>query len=70
MNTVMSKSPIKLLFQNYPIPDGLEISDWTKAHLDWLQSLDICPNRAPSHDTYERFFRYLDATNPFGEFFT
>jgi len=42
--------------------DYYEISDWTKAHLDWLQSLGICSNGTPSHDTYERFFRYLDAT--------
>lgn len=38
-----------------------EISDWTDAHLDWLQSLGICLEGSPSHDTYERFFRHLDA---------
>ena len=37
-----------------------EISDWTDANLDWLQSLGLCTEGAPSHDTYERFFRHLD----------
>lgn len=38
-----------------------EISDWTDAHLEWLQAIGLCPGGAPSHDTYERFFRHLDA---------
>lgn len=38
-----------------------EISDWTEAHLDWLQLLGLCLEGAPSHDTYERFFRHLDS---------
>ena len=41
--------------------DYCEISEWTEAHLDWLQSLGVCLEGAPSHDTYERFFRQLDA---------
>ena len=36
-----------------------EISDWTEGNLDWLQSLGLCIERAPSHDTYERFFEIL-----------
>ena len=28
-----------------------EISDWTDIHLDWLQSLGLCLEGAPSHDT-------------------
>jgi predicted transposase YbfD/YdcC len=36
------------------------MSDWTEANLDWLQSLGLCSEGAPSHDTYERFFRHLD----------
>jgi len=38
-----------------------EISDWTEAHLEWIQSLGLCPEGAPSHDTYKRFFRHLDS---------
>jgi len=38
-----------------------EISDWTEGNLDWLQSLGLCLEGAPSHDTYERFFRHLDS---------
>lgn len=45
-----------------------EISDWTGSHLDWLQSLGLCEEGAPSHDTYERFFRHLDS-NRFQECF-
>ena len=37
-----------------------EMSDWTEANLDWLQSIGLCAEGAPSHDTYERFFRHLD----------
>ncbi len=32
-----------------------------KSHLDWLQSIGLCTAGAPSHDTYERFFRHLDS---------
>lgn len=38
-----------------------EITDWTESHLDWLQSIGLCTAGAPSHDTYERFFRHLDS---------
>src|SRR6187431_1688045 len=38
-----------------------EISDWTEGNLDWLRSIGLCAKGAPSHDTYERFFRYLDS---------
>ena len=41
--------------------DYYEISEWTDANLDWLQSIGLCLEGAPSHDTYERFFRYLDS---------
>ena len=40
--------------------DYIGMSMWTEEHLDWLQSVGICPEGAPSHDTYERFFKYLD----------
>lgn len=38
-----------------------EISDWADANLDWLQSMELCVEGAPSHDTYERFFHHLDS---------
>lgn len=40
--------------------DWEDVSMWTKANLNWLQSLGICQNGAPSHDTYNRFFRFLN----------
>ena len=48
--------------------DYYSISLWTKTNLDWLQSIGICSNGAPSHDTYCRFFRYL-SPNAFRECF-
>lgn len=67
--------PRKLRNQLYPISDILstailavlcgyedweDVSLWTQAQLPWLQSLGICLAGAPSHDTYNRFFRFLD----------
>ena len=40
--------------------DYEEISDWSEENLDWLQSIGLCGQGAPSHDTYERFFKHLD----------
>lgn len=40
--------------------DYYEISEWTEANIEWLQSVGVCLMGAPSHDTYERFFRHLD----------
>ena len=40
--------------------DWEDVSLWTDANLSWLQSIGICKNGAPSHDTYSRFFRFLD----------
>jgi predicted transposase YbfD/YdcC len=40
--------------------DWEDVSLWTDAHLSWLQPLGICLDGAPSHDTYSRFFRFLD----------
>jgi predicted transposase YbfD/YdcC len=42
------------------VDDYYGISLWVEDNLEWLQSVDICKNGAPSHDTYERFFKYLD----------
>jgi predicted transposase YbfD/YdcC len=36
------------------------ISDWVDENLSWLQSLEICVNGTPSHDTYYRLFRLLN----------
>ena len=40
--------------------DWEDVSLWTDGQLPWLQSLGICIGGAPSHDTYNRFFRFLD----------
>ena len=40
--------------------DWEDVSLWTHGQLSWLQSVGICLNGAPSHDTYNRFFRFLD----------
>jgi predicted transposase YbfD/YdcC len=40
--------------------DYYSISLWTETNLDWLKSVGICKNSPPSHDTYERFFKFLD----------
>lgn len=40
--------------------DWEDVSMWTEANLSWLNPLGICLEGAPSHDTYSRFFRFLD----------
>jgi predicted transposase YbfD/YdcC len=40
--------------------DYMGFSLWTQMNLDWLQSVNICKYGAPSHDTYERFFAFLN----------
>lgn len=40
--------------------DWEDVSLWTQAQLPWIQSFGICMEGAPSHDTYNRFFRFLD----------
>lgn len=40
--------------------DWEDVSMWTETNLPWLQPLGICQQGAPSHDTYNRFFRFLD----------
>lgn len=42
--------------------DWVEISLWGEANLSWLQQYDICLNGVPSHDTFSRFFRFLDSS--------
>jgi predicted transposase YbfD/YdcC len=48
--------------------DYYSISLWAETNLDWLRSVGICENGPPSHDTYERFFKFLDP-NVFRECF-
>jgi len=67
--------PRKIRNQLYPLSDIIstailailcgyedweDVSLWTEENLPWLQSLGICLEGAPSHDTYNRFFRFLD----------
>lgn len=40
--------------------DWEDVSMWTRANISWLQELGVCLKGAPSHDTYNRFFRFLD----------
>lgn len=40
--------------------DWEDVGMWTEANLSWLNTLGICLEGAPSHDTYNRFFRFLD----------
>lgn len=40
--------------------DWVEINFWGTANLDWLQERAICLNGMPSHDTFSRFFRFVD----------
>ena len=42
--------------------DWVEISLWGEANLSWLQHHGICLNGIPSHDTFSRFFRFLDSS--------
>ena len=41
--------------------DWVEISLWGDSNLEWLQQHGICLKGVPSHDTFSRFFRYVDA---------
>jgi hypothetical protein len=67
--------PRKIRNQLYPLSDIIstatlavlcgyedweDVSMWSEANLSWLQPLGICLEGAPSHDTYNRFFRFLD----------
>ena len=40
--------------------DWVEISFWGEANLTWLQDKGLCLNGIPSHDTFSRFFRFVD----------
>lgn len=40
--------------------DWVEVSFWGEANQLWLQERGICPSGIPSHDTFSRFFRFVD----------
>ena len=40
--------------------DWVEVSFWGEANLIWLQDRGICLDGIPSHDTFSRFFRFVD----------
>lgn len=40
--------------------DWVEISFWGEANQQWLRERGICSNGIPSHDTFSRFFRFVD----------
>lgn len=40
--------------------DWVEISFWGEANLSWLQDRGLCQTGIPSHDTFSRFFRFVD----------
>jgi predicted transposase YbfD/YdcC len=42
--------------------DWVEVNLWATSNHKWLKTLDICSKGVPSHDTLNRFFRYLDAS--------
>jgi hypothetical protein len=41
--------------------DWVEISFWGEANRIWLQERGICSNGIHSHDTFSRFFRFVNA---------
>ncbi len=41
--------------------DWVEISLWGESKQLWLQERGLCLNGIPSHDTFSRFFRFVDA---------
>ncbi len=40
--------------------DWVNVSQWAEINHDWLRQIDICNKKIPSHDTFSRFFRYVD----------
>ena len=40
--------------------DWVSVVKWAHAHLTWFQSVGLCFNGVPSHDTIGRFFRLVD----------
>lgn len=42
--------------------DWMEVSLWGESNLQWLQQRGLCLNGIPSHDTFSRFFRFVDVS--------
>ena len=42
--------------------DWVAISLWAESNQPWLQQFGICLNGVPSHDTFSRFFRFVDSS--------
>lgn len=40
--------------------DWVNVSLWAESNQKWLQEFDMCLKGVPSHDTFSRFFRYVD----------
>lgn len=40
--------------------DWVNVVKWANAYEDWFQSVGLCLNGVPSHDTIGRFFRLVD----------
>lgn len=40
--------------------DWVEVSFWGEANESWLQERGLCVDGIPSHDTFSRFFRFVD----------
>jgi hypothetical protein len=41
--------------------DWVSVSEWGKANHEWLKKIGLCEKGIPSHDTFSRFFRYVDS---------
>lgn len=42
--------------------DWVEVNLWAESNQPWLQQYGICINGVPSHDTFSRFFRFVDSS--------
>ena len=40
--------------------DWVTVSLWAESNQTWLQQFDMCIKGVPSHDTFSRFFRFID----------
>ena len=40
--------------------DWVNVVKWANAYIGWFQSVGLCLNGVPSHDTIGRFFRIVD----------
>ncbi len=40
--------------------DWVEVSLWSESNLEWLHELQMCSDGVPSHDTFSRFFRFVN----------